>query len=207
MAVPTITLFANSPNTTPYPCSIGSNSPYDFDINPRSSSQKPMIGGLSYLFSSPASKHASSSCCTGLIDDLRHDKKEDLASSYCYSPYLNSFTKRDSSPVSVFQGPVSASSSPLSKFARDSGEGRIKRSFNGLVGHNVSVDYELRRIEMCRNADEVDELTFNLEESFVEDHCVAKDLLVNAQSRHSVFCDDVVVKAFHEAEKAHRGQV
>ncbi|KAK1360299.1 GTP diphosphokinase [Heracleum sosnowskyi] len=199
MAVPTIALYANPPNTTPFPCSS-----HDFDINSRSSSQKPMIGGLSYLFSS---KHASSSSCTGLIDDLRHDKKEDLASSFCYSPYLNSFTKRDSSPVSVFQGPVSASSSPLSKLAKDSGDGRIKRSFNGFVGHNVSVEYDLRRIEMCRDTVLVDELTFNLEDSFVEDHCVANDLLVNAQSRHSVFCDDVVVKAFQEAEKAHRGQM
>ncbi|XP_074344292.1 putative GTP diphosphokinase RSH2, chloroplastic [Apium graveolens] len=198
MAVSTIA------NTTPYPASIGSNSFYDFDSNARSS---PMIGGLSYLFSSPSSKHASSSSSTALIDDFRHDKKEDLGSSYCYSPYFNSFSKRDSSPVSVFQGPVSASSSPLSKFAKDSGDGRIKRLFNGIVGQNVSVDYELRRIEMCRNAVQVDELTFTMEDNFVEDHCVARDLLLNAQSRYSVFCDDVVVKAFHEAEKAHRGQM
>lgn len=198
MAVPTIA------NTTSYPCSIGSNSFHDFDTNARSS---PMIGGLSYLFSSPSSKHASSSTCTGLIDDFRHDKKEDLGSSYCYSPYFNSFSKRDSSPVSVFQGPVSASSSPLSKFVKDSGDGRIRRSVNGFVGQNVSVDYELRRIEMCRNAVQVDELTFNMEDHFLEDHIIAKDLLLNAQSRHNVFCDDVVVKAFHEAERAHRGQV
>ncbi|KAA8540241.1 hypothetical protein F0562_024196 [Nyssa sinensis] len=35
----------------------------------------------------------------------------------------------------------------------------------------------------------------------------AKDLLLGAQLRHKIFCDDFVVKAFYEAEKAHRGQM
>lgn len=35
----------------------------------------------------------------------------------------------------------------------------------------------------------------------------SKELLVGAQSRHEIFYEDIVVKAFHEAEKAHRGQV
>ncbi|XP_047957400.1 probable GTP diphosphokinase RSH2, chloroplastic isoform X1 [Salvia hispanica] len=47
-----------------------------------------------------------------------------------------------------------------------------------------------------------DDLTFN---SFVESG-YAKDLLCEAQSRHSIFSDDFVIKAFNEAEKAHRGQ-
>lgn len=193
MAVPTTALYANPPNTTTFPCSISSNSSYDFDSIGRSSS--PMIGGLSYLFSSPSGRNAASTCVT---DDLRHEKIDDLTSSYCYSPYLNSFAKRDCSPVSVFQGPVSCSSSPL-KFGKESGEfsgcGKVRRSNGLFIGRAVSVDY--------RHLGELDELTFNME----EDNCAAKDLLVNAQSRHSMFYDDLVVKAFHEAEKAHRGQV
>ena len=35
----------------------------------------------------------------------------------------------------------------------------------------------------------------------------SRELLLGAQLRHKIFCEDFVVKAFHEAEKAHRGQV
>ncbi|KAL6501359.1 hypothetical protein OROHE_025006 [Orobanche hederae] len=53
-----------------------------------------------------------------------------------------------------------------------------------------------------------DDLTFNMEDNFVELDMpsYAKDLLYDAQSRHPIFRDDFVIKAFDEAEKAHRGQ-
>lgn len=35
----------------------------------------------------------------------------------------------------------------------------------------------------------------------------AKEMLAGAQSRHKIFHDELVVKAFFEAEKAHKGQV
>lgn len=229
MAVSTIALYASPPtstiNTTPYTCSISSNSSHDFEINTRSSSststsssQKPIIGGLSSLFSSSSVKHATSSTYSGVVDDLRHEKVEDLTSSFAYSPYnsLNSFAKRELSPVSVFQGPVSASSSPGLRIGRDGGDfigsgwiGSSNGLFSGFIGRAVAscVDYDSPRFEMSNyGCDQVDELTFNMEDSFVDSN-YAKDLLLNAQLKHEIFYDDVVVKAFYEAEKAHRGQM
>lgn len=225
MAVPTIALYASPPSTvctTPYPCSISSHTSYDFDINARSSSsataspsQKQIIGGLSCLFSSPSVvKHASSSGYSGAADDLRHEKVEDLSRSFCYSPYpsLNSYPKRDPSPVSVFQAPVSCSSSPPRRFAGDlnkSGRvGSTNRLFNGFVRHALGscVDYDSPSFEVHDSSPEVDELTFNMEDHFLESN-YSKDLLLNAQLKHKIFRDDVVIKAFYEAEKAHRGQV
>jgi len=52
----------------------------------------------------------------------------------------------------------------------------------------------------------VEELTFSMEDNFVVDIGV-EDLLASARRRHDIFYEDVVVMAFYEAEKAHRGQV
>ncbi|KAL5755562.1 hypothetical protein ACOSQ2_020308 [Xanthoceras sorbifolium] len=41
----------------------------------------------------------------------------------------------------------------------------------------------------------------------VELQSYAKEFLVAAQLRHKIFCEDFVIKAFYEAEKAHRGQM
>lgn len=222
MAVSTIALYASPPtstiNTTPYPCSISSSSSHDFDItasSSTSSSQKPIIGGLSSLFSSSSVKHSTSSTYSGVVDDLRHEKVEELKSSFAYSPF-QSFAKRELSPVSVFQGPVSASSSAGSRIGRDGGDfigsGRIGSSnglFSGFIGRAVAscVDFDSQRFELGNyGCDQGDELTFNMEDSF-QDSNYAKDLLLNAQLKHDIFYDDVVVKAFYEAEKAHRGQV
>uniref|UniRef100_A0A803KR21 GTP diphosphokinase n=1 Tax=Chenopodium quinoa TaxID=63459 RepID=A0A803KR21_CHEQI len=139
MAVSTIALYASPPSSvcsTPHPCSINSHSSsYDFDLSGRSpstssqssssSSQRPIIGGLSCLL-----KHSPTSV------------NED-------------FQKRDlQSPVSVFQGPVSVSS-----------------SYHFVFGGSV------------------------------------EELLASAQIRNKIFYEDFVIKAFYEAEKAHRGQV
>lgn len=229
MAVSTIALYASPPtstiNTTPYPCSISSSSSHDFDITTRSSSststsssQKTIIGGLSSLFSSSSVKHASSSTYSSVVDDLRHEKVEDLTSSFAYSPFhtVQSFAKRELSPVSVFQGPVSASSTPGLRIGRDGGDfigsGRIGSSnglFSAFIGRAVAscVDYDSPRFELSNyGCDQVDELTFNMEDSF-QDSNYARDLLLNAQLKHEMFYDDVVITAFYEAEKAHRGQV
>ncbi|XP_058784689.1 probable GTP diphosphokinase RSH2, chloroplastic [Vicia villosa] len=59
----------------------------------------------------------------------------------------------------------------------------------------------------------VDELTFNLKDTVVEGcfgfefEPYAKKLLMSAQLRHKIFCEEFVIKAFCEAEKAHRGQM
>jgi hypothetical protein len=90
--------------------------------------------------------------------------------------------------------------------------------FNGFVRNALGscVDYDSPSFEVHNNGiDEdsssvvVDELTFSMEDSCVDANYepYAKELLFGAQSRHTIFCDDFVIKAFHEAEKAHRGQV
>lgn len=60
-------------------------------------------------------------------------------------------------------------------------------------------------------ATDVGDLSFELDESLVEIEPIcepyAKELLIGAQSRHKIFYEELVVKAFYEAEKAHRGQV
>ncbi|KAM7476091.1 hypothetical protein LguiB_023334 [Lonicera macranthoides] len=250
MAVPTIALYASPPSSvcsTPYPCQINSHASYDFDLTGRSSSsplaaasspsQKPIIGGLSCLFSSTSVKHASSSSYSnGGGDELvssRHDRGDELSSSFCYSPFGSSL-KRDQSPVSVFQGPISCTSSGVGssrslpmRFSRErdlvdenmqasvrSGNSKL---FNGFVGHALGswVDNDspsFRTYGNKLNVDSsvlVDELTFNMEGSFTKmnPEPYAKDLLLSAQLRHKIFYDDIVIKAFYEAEKAHRGQV
>ncbi|XP_031497179.1 probable GTP diphosphokinase RSH3, chloroplastic [Nymphaea colorata] len=137
MGVP-IALYSSPPSSvcsTPHPCHISSHSPADYDLNPRSSSssaaaQKPMVGGLSCLFSSPTVKQAPSFGSEDL-NSLWHgcgagaavERGEELSSSFCYSSLSSSFKGRDQSPVSVFHGPVSCSSvgsrSPPVRIARD----------------------------------------------------------------------------------------
>ncbi|KAK3030938.1 hypothetical protein RJ639_036676 [Escallonia herrerae] len=231
MPVPTIALYASPPSSV---CStthqINSHVSYDFDLNGRSSSppsttaspsQKPVVGGLSCLFSSPTVKHASASSYSSGGEEsgsLRHDKGEELSSSFRYASLGPSF-KREQSPVSVFQGPVSCSGSssgssrslPIWPCSFRAGS---KRLFNGLVRHALGsyVDYDSPSFRLDNDVESsavVDDLTFNMEDSFsaMDSEPYAKDLLVGAQLRHKMFYDDLVVKAFYEAEKAHRGQM
>ncbi|KAL3511615.1 hypothetical protein ACH5RR_024332 [Cinchona calisaya] len=200
-----------------------------------SPSQKPIIGGLSRLLSSqPTVKHASYSSSTEEFSpSLWYDRggEELSCGSFRYSP-MCSYMKRDQnfqSPVSVLQGPVSGSS------GSGIGSASISRSPPMRIGENISsirsgsrglfdrfvrhalgscVDYDSPCFEVHNSIDSttsglVDELTFNLEDNFAESNVgtYAKDLLLNAQYRHKIFYDDLVVKAFYEAEKAHRGQV
>lgn len=234
MAVPTIALYASPPSSvcsTPYPCQINSHGSYDFDLNGRSSSSsstssssgKSFVGGLSSLFSSPTVK-ANYSTGTEDLGSLWHDRGDELSSSFRCSS-LSSSLKRDQSPVSVFQGPASTSSSGIGSCSRSpprriagdvgsirSGTGGL---FNGFVRHALGscVDHDpvtFRVLDVdSPSSGLLDELTFNMEEGFLESNSepYAKDLLLNAQSRHKIFYDDFVIKAFYEAEKAHRGQV
>ncbi|KAH8514236.1 hypothetical protein Peur_057846 [Populus x canadensis] len=249
MAVPTIALYASPPSSvcsSPYPCQINAHATYDFELNSRSSSttsssasssQKPIVGGLSRLFSSPAVKHASFSGDREELGSLWHDRGDELkelGSSFCYTPskYLaGSSIKRDQSPVSVLHGQVSCSSSPPMKTTRErsgcdvgfqsSIHGPYRGGANGLFNRFVRnalgscVDYDSPSFEVRRDGVDygsssvaVDELTFAMEDSFVQANYepYAKKLLLGAQSRHKIFCDDFVIKAFYEAEKAHRGQ-
>ncbi|XP_012068876.2 probable GTP diphosphokinase RSH2, chloroplastic [Jatropha curcas] len=251
MAVSTIALYASPPSSVcsaPHPCQINAHATYDFDLNSRSSStasssasssQKSVVGGLSCLFSSSTAKHSSFSADREELGSLWRDRAEDLkelSGSFRFSPskYIGgSSLKRDQSPISVLQGPVSCSSSPPMRIARErstdvgfqsSIHGSFRSGANGLfdgfVGHALGscVDYDSPAPtfevpntvnDMGSSSVAVDELTFNMEDTFVEanNEPYAKDLLLGAQLRHKIFCEDFVIKAFYEAEKAHRGQV
>ena len=129
--------------------------------------------------------------------------------------------KTNQSPVSVFQGPVSCSSiSPPMRIVREMGrdgnfQGSIRGGSNGLFNGfargalGSCIDYDSPSFE-AQSSGCVDELPFTMEDNFMEEvnsDPYAKELLLGAQMRHKIFCEDFVVKAFYEAEKAHRGQV
>ncbi|XP_068303373.1 probable GTP diphosphokinase RSH2, chloroplastic [Pyrus communis] len=246
MTVPTIALYAA------HPCQINAHTSHDFELGSRSSSstastpsnsQKPVTGGLSCLFSSPTVKHASSSSSFSgggeELGSLWHDRGEELSSSFRYSgsKFNGASMNRDQSPVSVFQGPVSSSSSGVSGSARSPpmritrerfGNGDISLNsircrsnglFNGFVRGALGsscIDYDSPSFEVQTDGLDVgssavlvDELTFNMEDGFLEGIAepYAKELLVGAQLRHKIFYEDFIIKAFYEAEKAHRGQM
>ncbi|KAL7140383.1 hypothetical protein ABFS83_09G117200 [Erythranthe nasuta] len=230
MGVPTIALYASPPSSV---CSashhISSHASCDLDVNGRSTSsastspsQRPFIGGLSRFISSPPIKSASYSAGGDDSGSLWHDRTDEVGSTFRYSS-LSSSLKRDQahqSPVSVLHGLNnsigSGSRSPPMRISADfssvrSGSGGM---FNGLVRHSLGscVDYDSSAFGLDVkdfNLSADDELTFSMEETFVGVDLppYAKDLLFGAQSRHLIFRDDFVVKAFYEAEKAHRGQM
>lgn len=162
---------------------------------------------------------------------------DDFGSSFCYSssPFKcrdQSPASVFHGPVSC--GSVGSSRSPPSapRIARNgdlyppaysfpSGRDRL---FNGFVRNALGscVDYDSPSFPMpsgrsgglgSEGGDSlvalVDELAFNVDENFAEPDCdpYAKSLLSGAQSKHNIFYEESVVKAFYEAEKAHRGQV
>ncbi|EOA29971.1 hypothetical protein CARUB_v10013075mg [Capsella rubella] len=226
----TIALYASPPSSV---CSTPHQiSSCDLDLSSRSSSssspspQKPIVGGLSSLFSAASVKSSasSSSYSTGVeeFSSLRHDLSDDLkdltfSSSFCYSPakFASCLRRDHQSPISVFHGPVSCSCSPPMRMSRDrnlDGSFRVGASgfFSGFVRKALGscVDYELG--SSSSDSLLVDELTFPMEDGFGVDTSrkpYARDFLRRAQLRHEIFKDESVIKAFYEAEKAHRGQM
>lgn len=124
---PTIALYASPPGSVRARSTthqINSNVSYDFDLNTRPStssspSQKPIVGGLSYLFSSPCTLRSSASSSFGEeLGPFRHDKGDGLKELSCSFGYssssksVRSFKKdHHQTPVSILQGPVYCSSS------------------------------------------------------------------------------------------------
>jgi hypothetical protein len=94
---------------------------------------------------------------------------------------------------------------------------------NGFIGHALGscVDHDsptfqannslTLQVDSDNNSSSVmvDELPFKMDDGFVELDSVldAKELLLGAQLRHKIFHEDIVVRAFYEAERAHRGQM
>ncbi|XP_076926769.1 putative GTP diphosphokinase RSH2, chloroplastic [Bidens hawaiensis] len=182
MAVPTISLYASP-----------INSHYDFDLTATSSpSQKPTVGGLSSLFSSSYDE----------VTSFRANN-DDLTS-------FGSYLKRDhlhQSPVSVIQGPVSiGGGSPSMRFSFSPERDR-RRSFKGVVTHALSsyscVDYS-SGVRSGFNLAE--ELTFVMDDSGLKEPN-SEHMLFAAQLKHNIFNDELVVKAFYEAARAHKGQM
>lgn len=251
MSVPAIAFYAAGPSgvcsSAHHSCQVGlSHGSPDYELNSRLpvssavaaassvSGQKPVLGGLSCLFSSPCIRYAPSATASSFAggDDfgsLWHDRSDEFGSSFSYFPY-SSNKGRDHSPVSVFQGPCSGSRSvgmavscssrspPCLRSSRESDGGDLRvgreRLFNGFVRNASScLDYDSTSFPIARGGGGigVEELAFSVEEGSGElgpnyDPC-ARELLSGAQSRHKIFTEEFVVKAFYEAEKAHRGQM
>ncbi|KAL9267055.1 putative GTP diphosphokinase RSH2, chloroplastic [Drosera capensis] len=252
MAVPTIASMC----PTTHPCSINPFSSHDFDLNVRlapasssvaSTSQRPVIGGLSRLFSTASARHSGPSLCypgedSALYRQERGDEYGSFGSSFHY-PHCSPFgspMKRDHtvlSPVSVFHGPNSYSSTGVGSsrsppmriksgegwYRSGSSTGLFSSYANNTLGSISGLDqgspsFEIHSSSLALNSSMTydDELTFDMEDSsaLVKDGGMGrnlqpylKDLLTSAQLRHSIFYDELVLKAFYEAEKAHRGQM
>lgn len=202
MTVSSIALCASPPSSvcsTAHPYHINPHASYDLDFVSRSP-PPPGPSGLTCLLSSPTTttmrpiSSSSSSFIGGEEIGCLSELKE-LSGSFSW--------RRDHSPVSVLNGPVSCSvsrSMPV-RIGGDSGlfDGFVRNSLGSCLDYN----------SYGSSSAIADELTFSLEDSFVgvtfEEY--ARELLLGAQLKHKIFCEEFVIKAFCEAEKAHRGQV
>lgn len=175
---------------------------------PPGTSHRPsaVAGGLSCLFSSPAHDE---------LGALWHDGSDDLSFGGSYSHSSSPLKRRDlhhhhhHSPVSVFQGPSSSPASRSPPASWLTGRER-ERLFSGFVRNALGscIDYvpatsprpELGGGELAFELDE------NLPEASPACEPYARELLAGAQARHRIFHEELVVRAFFEAEKAHHGQ-
>ncbi|URE37501.1 HD domain containing protein [Musa troglodytarum] len=221
MSVPAIALYASPPSGVcsthhHHSCQItASHSSTDLDLNPRAAvpaasssasssaaaavSQKPIVGGLSRIFSSTApaaaaSRHVSASgfVSTDDLGSFRHDRSDDLGSLYSYSLSSSPFKCREHSPVSVFQGPVTCSGSGSSKSPP------LVRTPREWLGGDWRTGRDRLFKGFIRNA---------LSPCLVYDSPSFSTRWLRAQARHKIFHEEIVLKAFYEAEKAHKGQM
>lgn len=194
--------------------------------SPASCGRKPVLGGLSCLFSSsPLARLSPTADPSSLNDELSSswlDRSDELASSFSYSSSSSSSPIRcvEQSPVSVLRSLVSCSSRspPSLRVPREMSRvvdlrlGREKL-LNRFVGYasDSCLDYSSTLPVPGSNEKRNARIPFDLEESLeklgASAEPYANDLLVGAQSRHNIFNDKFVVKAFYVADKAHKGQV
>ena len=200
MAVSTIALYASPPSSvcsTPHPCSINSHSSsYDFDLttrspsastqSPSSNNQRQVIGGLSSLLKHSSSSLSNDEFTKVTMEDHNHyhhsqNQFSNLSSSFRYSN-SSSLKREMHSPVSVFQGPVSVTSSSFNGSV-------VSGSFSGLGAFRVNSTTSVLLNGFVRNSlgscldHDVEELTFNMEDHFVFGDGVV-ELLASAQLRH-----------------------
>ena len=135
------------------------------------------------------------------------------------SPAASPFKLRDNlhrSPASLFHSPTSSPASRSPSVSWLAGRER-DRLFSSFVRNALGscIDYapvaSLPLGVPAAAGVDAAELAFELDENLpeAEPSCepYAHELLAGAQARHRIFRDELVVKAFFEAERAHRGQV
>jgi GTP pyrophosphokinase len=226
MSLSAITLYTSPPGTV-YPSEFDPSSRGSPPCStaapptPAASHRLPSAcGGLSCLFSSPAAAAAPPRApAHDELGALWHDRSDDqcvAGGSYSYSHSSSPLKWRDlhhhhhHSPVSVFQGPSSSSPSRSPQASWLTGRER-DRLFAGFVRNALGSCVDYAPAASPRPEVGAGELAFELDENLAETSPACEpyvgELLAGAQDRHRIFHEEVVVKAFLEAEKAHRGQV
>ncbi|KAK1607594.1 hypothetical protein QYE76_031267 [Lolium multiflorum] len=177
-----------------------------------------VAGGLSRLFSSPTAAPRSSA-----LDELSalwHDRSDDPApraggGGYsCPQPSSSPspLKWRDQlhhSPAPLFHSPASspAARSPSASWLAGRDRDRL---FSSFVRNALGSCIDYAPVTTSPLPVDAGELAFDLDDSLTDaepsSEPYARDLLAGAQDRHRIFHDELVVKAFFEAEKAHRGQ-
>jgi len=229
MSVPTIAVYTSPPGTVYASSELETSSrgsaPCATAASPSPASShrhSAVAGGLSCLFSSPTA--ASRSVALDDLSALWHDRSDDpvvvagRGGGYSCPQSSSPLKWRDHlhhSPVPLFHSPASSPASRSPSVSWLAGRER-ERLFSSFVRNALGscIDYAPVTtaplpVAAATGVDAGD-LTFELDESLTEAEpsCepYARVLLAGAQDRHRVFHDALVVKAFFEAEKAHRGQ-
>ncbi|MCO5587304.1 hypothetical protein L7F22_041252 [Adiantum nelumboides] len=226
-------LCSSSPtNFTSTPHVASTSSVLEMDFSARMTTahnavSKPAIAGLTALFANSNVRQLASNSCDQL--DLASSSNSFIRGSYtdsCITDPLSisssSLTTKikEWSPVSVLQGP----------FSYCSGQGSTKPSNNlSLLDRHVGGTMRLCSLtadpqqscfwqEDCRGLCDMPEEhlgSFSMPQtlaaelpdlSLLSPQRTAEEILRGAQTRHDIFLDPFVVKAFHEAEKAHSMQ-
>jgi (p)ppGpp synthase/HD superfamily hydrolase len=111
-------------------------------------------------------------------------------------------------PLSSSLGSSRTTSTPIRiSTSSFSGSPTTAAFFNGFLRNAIAsyLDYDSSTFKSDSSL--IHQLTFNHDTLVSAIEPYAKDLLLAAQLTHKIFSDDFVIKAFYEAEKAHRGQM
>ncbi|KAG8056898.1 hypothetical protein GUJ93_ZPchr0002g26805 [Zizania palustris] len=228
MSLPAISLYTSPPGAVyssefdtgsrgSLPCTTASPPP------PAISRPSAVAGGLSCLFSSPAAAAAPPRVpAHDELGALWQDRCDDpsFTGGYSHSHSSSPLKWRDlhhhhhhhhhhHSPVSIFQGPSSSPASRSPPASWLAGRER-ERLFAGFVRNALGSCVDYAPAPSPRSEVGGSELAFELDENLAEASPTyepySRRLLASAQARHPIFHEELVVKAFFEAEKAHRGQ-
>ncbi|GJN03696.1 hypothetical protein PR202_ga21168 [Eleusine coracana subsp. coracana] len=230
MSVPAIAVYTSPPGAV---CAPPEHEPSPRGSTPCAAAASPspggsshrhhaaVSGGLSCLFSSPSA--APRATAHDELGALWHDRSDEasIGGSGYSCPQSSSpspFKLRDHfhrSPVPLFHSPASSPASRSPSVSWLAGRER-ERLFSSIVRNALGscIDYapvtSLPLGVAAAAGVDAAELAFELDENLseAEPSCepYARDLLAGAQARHRIFRDELVVKAFFEAERAHRGQ-